>query len=157
MTASRTRALISCPAVASTSGRAYPPLWREEVLAPMTVRAFDSTFSSQIPPMGTPARPATYHRSCPWVQRANPGNKHESDQFGGCVHRDLSWHRVSDRVRFWSHPRKSWDVVAICGRRLGLSADPAGEKYVVSGLVLDVPGSDGGRVCSVCERKWAER
>ena len=31
---------------------------------------------------------------------------------------------------------------------------PAAEKYLVSGLILDVPGSDGGNVCSVCERKW---
>jgi hypothetical protein len=124
----------------------------------MTVRPFNSTFSSQIPPFGIPARSATYHRSCPWAQRARPGKNHESAQFGGCVHREGAWHRISDRARWRSgYFNGGWDVVAICGRSLQVSADPATQPFVVSGLVVDVPGDDGGNVCSVCERKWRDR
>ena len=123
----------------------------------MAVRIFDATFSTRIPPRGTPVRSGRLHTTCDTSRRRRPGKGHESFVDGGCLHRDGFWHRVSDRARYlagYGHPK--YNVPALCGRRLEVSAQPDDELYVVTGFVVDVPGVDGAGICSVCDRKWAD-
>jgi hypothetical protein len=117
----------------------------------MAVKTFDATFTTHIPPLGTPARAGWLATSCRDAGRARPGRMHESYAPGGCLHRDGYWHRVSDRARYRDG---AYDVPALCGRRLSVSARPADELYVVKGFVLDVPGVDGAGICTRCEAAW---
>ena len=122
---------------------------RYKLMAPGLI----SRFTMHVPPIGTPIREAVVFRICRRAGYKNHVDERLPD--GRCIRSWRAWHRADDRLRWHGGNRPGWSLIALCGSRAAWF-DATVNEHVDSGVVVDLPGSDGARVCTRCERVWSK-